>query len=505
MIPEPWEGRTPTIDTNQTESGSTVSETTTSLGKIRGTDSGGIERYWGIRFAEPPVGERRFAPTVRSGGWDGTYDATAYANRAIQPPMAEIFGPPGPGLPDEDCLFLNVFTPAADDAARPVMVWVHGGSYTTGSGNDYDASVLARQGDVVVVTVNYRLGVFGFLDLSSLGEQFAGSASNGFRDQIAALEWVHDHIADFGGDPSNVTIFGESAGAGSVLALLASPSAEGLFHKVIAHSPGGVNTAPVDFLSPLTAKLDDRGDGSVIDRLRALTAEKLLELQLAVAFNGGDIDGVVVTRHPTVAAGERGIPLIVGSNADEGTLFSSALAAMPEVFKLVSRMVAGQVVRGADPAALLQALRDAYPQDSDVQIYEKVWVDLFRRAAVETAAAATDSGAGGWLYRFDVPTSIVGGKLGATHACEIAFTFNWFDAGGAGLVMHERSEENIQLARRWSATVAAFARAGDPNGAGLPDWPQYSSDDRRCLILDSECRVETDPDAEHRKIWDDAS
>ena len=486
-----------------------MAEVTTTLGTIRGVDSAGVERYLGIRFAEPPVGERRFAPPVRSGAWEGTYDATSFANRAIQPPMSPLLGPPGPGSPGEDCLFLNVVTPAAERGDRPVLVWIHGGAYTTGSGNDYDASVLARQGDVVVVTVNYRLGLFGFLDLSSVGEDFAGSASNGFRDQIAALGWVQDHIAAFGGDPGNVTIFGESAGGGSVLALLAAPDAEGLFDRAIAHSPGGVNTAPLDYLTPLGMKLDEAGvrtTGSIVDDLRAMPADRLLELQTAIAFTGGDIDGTVVTRHPAVAAAERGIPLITGTNLNEGTLFSAILESMPEVFNLMTGAIAGQVVHGGDPSAYLAALRDTYPEDSEVATGERVWVDLFRRAAVECAAAASDSGAGGWLYRFDLPTTVLDGKLGATHACEIAFTFNWFEPGAQGLLMHDGDDPSTtDLARRWSDTVIAFARGGDPNGAGLPPWPQYSADDRRCLVLDRQARIETDPDAEHRKIWADAA
>lgn len=293
-----------------------------------------------------------------------------------------------------------------------------------------------------------------------------------------------------------------------MLAQLAAPAAGGLFHKAIAHSPGGVNTPPNDFLTPVLAGLDDgaggeASGGEAIDRLRAADVDRLLELQVKVAFNGGDVDGTVVTRHPTEAAAERGIPLIVGTNADEGTLFSAILAQLPGVFEAVTRGIAAQVVRGADPTAYLAAVHDAHPADDPVANAERVWVDLFRRTAIETAAAATTGGAGGRLYRFDVPTTVLGGGLGATHASEIAFTFNWFDRDGIGLVMHDRGDaEAAALARRWSDTIVAFARTGDPNGAGLPHWPRYGPDDRRCLVLDRQSRVDDDPDAEHRKVWE---
>lgn len=478
---------------------------TTGLGPIEGIENDGVQQFLGIRFAEAPIGERRFLPPVPTGPWTGTYDATRHGNKAVQSPQPAILGPPGPGDPDEDCLFLNVVTPAADGARRPVLFWIHGGAYILGSGNDYDGATLARQGDVVVVTVNYRLGLFGFLDLSSEGPEFAGSASNGFRDQICGLQWVHDHIADFGGDPDNITIFGESAGGGSVMALLASPSADGLYAKAIAHSPGGVNVAPTDLLTPLAAMVP--GDGPLVDRLRALTAEDLLDAQVKLAnLGGGAIDGVVVTRHPVDAIADRGqagVPLIAGSNHDEGTLFSAMYRQFPEVFEIMSRGLASEVMRGVGVEGYLQRLADTYADDDKLAWGERIWVDLFRRAALEAAETATTAGPGGWLYRFDLPSTAFGGGLGATHAAEIGFTFNWYASDDPqGILFHDAHDPAVKrLAEQWSNTVLAFARTGDPNGAGLPTWPRYDPVERKCLILDAEPRVEADPDDPHRKLW----
>jgi para-nitrobenzyl esterase len=480
----------------------TTTTITTRMGTVEGVRKFDVDHFLGIRYAQAPIGERRFRPPVPAGPWNGVHDATRVGNRACQPPAAEIFGKPGPGRPDEDCLFLNVFTPAADDRRRPVLCWIHGGAYTTGSGNDYNGSVLAAQGDVVVVTINYRLGALGFLDLSRLDGSYAGSASNGFRDQIAALEWIAANIADYGGDPDDVTIFGESAGGGSVLALLAAPAADGLFHKAIAHSPGGVNLPPLDWAPRLGEHLD--GDGPLLDRLRTASADELIAAQVAVGFAGGDIDGTVVTRHPIRAIEERGdagVPLVVGSNLDEATLFSAGQD--PDAFDRGSRAIARQVVRGGDVDAYLTALAATYPDDTAFDRAERVWVDLFRRTAVDAALAATAAGPGGWLYRFDLPTTVLDGRLGATHASEIAFTFNWVGGGKAkGLTFHDPSDPVVQeLAETWSNTVLAFARSGDPNGGGLPQWEPYGEPRRACLILDAEPRLEDDPDGAHRELW----
>ena len=255
----------------------TMAEVRTSLGTLRGGSRGGIEHYLGIPYAAPPVGARRFLPPDDPAPWDGVREATRFGPCAPQPPGVE--GSPLPDREvhwDEDCLFLNVYTPACDDARRPVLVWIHGGAYVRGSGDLYDGTSFAKVGDIVVVTLNYRMGVFGFVELGHLDEGLAGSANNGILDQIAALRWVREHISEFGGDPDQVTISGESAGAGSVMALLASPAADGLYHRAIAQN------APAGFgpLVPGAAEtlLEAMGGGG-LEALRTASAQELIDTQ----------------------------------------------------------------------------------------------------------------------------------------------------------------------------------------------------------------------------------
>jgi para-nitrobenzyl esterase len=487
-----------------------MAQRSTGRGVIEGVERLGVEQYRGIRFAEPPTGDRRFRPPVPAvdwtAGWDGTLDATVFAARAPQPEMAGVFGKPT-GVQNEDCLFLNLYTPAGTEpgAGLPVLFWIHGGAYRSGSANDFNGTVLCRQGDVVVVAINYRLGALGFLDVSDLDPSYAGSAANGIRDQICALRWVRDHVADFGGDPGNVTIFGESAGAGSVLALLASPEADGLYHRAMANSPGGMETPPARGRS--TRFADSLGStGEPLDRLLAADVEELLAVQIAHQFGGGAIDGTVVTRHPVEAIRERGadgVPLIVGTNLDEGPLFTIAFVDDPDACVTSAAQVATQVTRNGDVDRYLADVRRTHPDDDAYATANRVWNDLFRRSSVEAAEAATSAGPGGWLYRFEVPTTVLGGALGVAHAAEIPFTFNWFASDEPmGFNFHDRDDPaNIELAHRWSETVLAFARTGDPNAGTLPDWPRYDTGDRACMILDVAARIESDPDGTDRERW----
>ena len=490
----------------------TMTPTTTRLGTIVGKSEYDIQSFQGIPYAKPPVGERRFRAPEPHGPWSGTLDATRPGNRAMQPetpvtpPSAEAFS--------EDCLSVNIYTPAADGRARPVLFWIHGGAYYIGSGNDHDGSVLAAQGDVVVVTVNYRLGVFGFLDLSKYDDDLAGSASNGLRDQILALTWVRDNIADYGGDPNNVTIFGVSSGGGSVNALLAAPSADGLYHRAIAHSGTAITTAPAPLASALAAhlKVDER---ELLNHLRQLPAEELLAAQVASGITvGASVDGVVVTRDTYQAIAERaerGVPYIAGSNRHEGT-FVTSLAPEGTTFDPMNAVLGAMTVdllrAGADPGEYLAALQDAYPDDTGKTLTERVWTEMFRRAAIRTSEAVTAAGSSGWLYRFDLPSSVMDGALGATHGGEVPFTFNYYarpETSRIALALYDPKDPVVrQLAEQWSNTVLAFARTGDPNGAGLPHWSPYSADRRGVLILDAASRIEQDPDSELRKRWGDA-
>ena len=486
----------------------------TRLGAIQGVSNGNVDVFRGIRFAEPPVGLQRFRSPIAVDPWKGTFDASVWGNRSLQAP------PQQPGLPEqgeinEDCLFLNVYTPVRPntrDATRPVLVWIHGGAFTMGSGNDYDGAVLATQGDVVVVTVNYRLGMLGFFDLSALDPSFAGSASNGIRDQILALKWVRDNIADYGGDANNVTIFGESAGGASVNCVLAAPEADDLYHRAIAHSGGTPSMPPFDRTNELAAHLNVDLD-NLVNALAGMTGEEILAKQMATGLAGGSvIDGTVVTRSTAVAMsarGARGVPYIAGSNHDEGTLFTmmSQDTDFEKVLSSMGRTLARSTLDGADPTAYIDALRSEYPDASAKEIYESIWVDMFRRASINNAEAASTAGPGGWLYRFDLRSKLAGGALGATHASEIAFTFNSYAAKKMqGIGFHDSRDPIVkQLALDWSNTILAFAKTGNPNSGDLPNWPRYERSSRRSLVLDAESRIEdAELDQRHRDLWGDS-
>jgi para-nitrobenzyl esterase len=491
---------------------------TTRLGAIVGKSENDIQIFRGVPYAKPPVGERRFRPPEPYGPWSGTLDATQPGNSAMQPNI------PGRGLSaatySEDCLVVDIYTPAADGRARPVLFWIHGGAYYIGSGNDHDGSILAAQGGVVVVTVNYRLGVFGFLDLSKYDEALAGSVSNGFRDQILALTWVRDNIADYGGDPNNVTIFGVSAGGASVNALLAAPSADGLYHRAIAHSGLGVTNSPPPLASAsILAEYLKVDESKLLARIKQLPAEELLAAQLASGIRvDASVDGVVVTRDTYQAIAERGargVPYIAGSTRDEATMFTSyapegsifdPMIAVQGTTTWLGAKTFDLLRTGVGPAEYVAALRGAYPFDTDKKLYERVWNEMFRRAAIRTSEAVTAAGSSGWLYRFDLPSSVNGGALGAYHGSDVAFTFNDFARPSIPhrpFLYDTKDPVVLRLAEQWSNTVLAFARTGNPNGAGLPHWRPYSADHREVLILDAVSRIEKDPDAELRERWGD--
>lgn len=478
----------------------------TRLGAIKGLRRNDVLHFRGIRYAQPPTGLHRFLPPIPATGWTGTFDATHSPNRCSQPPTTYLGETVG--SPSEDCLFLNIVTPAAKGTGRPVLFWIHGGAFINGSANDYDGSVLAAQGDVVVVTINYRLGLLGFLDLSSLGSEFAGSASNGILDQILALKWVRDHIVDFGGDPENITIFGESAGGHSVMSLLASPEADGLFHRAIAHSPGTTDRPPPNLIPSLLTYLGVNRN-KLVSKLRATSVDDLIAIQNAVPSVGVGIDGTVITRSTNEAIiekGSKGVPLIAGTNKDEGRFFTALYAIADPDFMPPQEPIARIVTGGADPTSYMDALKALYPTASSAEIFERIWDGLFRRAAIGGVVSSTSAGVGGWLYQFDLPSTekFQGHDVGAGHAVEIPFTFNRFNSDDPGLAVFYRSSDPDvrKLSQQWSDTVIQFAKTGDPNSKGLPYWPRYDKETRATMVLDRESRVENDLNKVERLLWD---
>ncbi len=479
----------------------------TQFGDVKGLRQNGTLHFQGLPYAQPPIDDLRFKAPHKSEPSAELIDATRFPNRCVQAPSG-IFGQ-AIGTTSEDCLYLNVVTPSTDGSDRPVMFWIHGGGFTQGSANGYDGSMLAIQGDVVVVTINYRLGILGFLDLSPFGEDYAGSANNGIRDQVLALEWVRDNIADFGGNPENVTIFGESAGGASVLTLLATPSADGLYHKAIAHSPGSTETPPADHVNGLLEHLDTTKD-LVVDKLNGMSAEELFALQEVLSDFGAAIDGTVVTRSPNEAIrdrGAQGVPLIAGTNRDEGTFFSALFALFaPNAAAEFLDGMARAVTAGADPQPFIDALRAEDPSADDMKILERIFDAMFLKSALGSATQATLAGNGGWLYQFDYATTkpVFGRSVGATHAAEIPFTFNRFNSPDPGELIGYDSKDVVasELAQRWSDTLIAFARTGNPNGSGLPTWPHYDSESRATMVLDATPRIDHDLNRNLRELWE---
>jgi len=498
-----------------------IVETTT--GKVRGLEKRGVLQFRGIPYATA----ERFRPPQPVEPWSGVRDATSFGLICPQNPSPTEAVLGGQDRPSgEDCLVLNVFTPAADDAGRPVMVWIHGGAFVSGSGSIvwYDGTQLARRG-VVVVTINYRLGALGFLHLGHLDGEFAGSGANGIRDQVAALRWVRDNIAAFGGDPGNVTIFGESAGGMSVGTLLGTPEAAGLFHRAIAQSGAASNVHAPDVAewvtSRLLAALDLTPAG--FDALLEAPVEDVLRAQAAVAAEveagatrddgsrpGGlpfqpVVDGAVLPRPPleAVAAGSAaGIPLVVGTTADEWNLFhlQQRLAGSlteERVRRRIARLV------GADRAGdVVDAYRRALPEADPDGVVCAFMTDLvFRQPAIRLAEAQAPH-APVWMYRFDLASTAMGGALGACHAIDVPFVFDNLDRGGVEILLGELDDGARALADRTAGAWVQTARTAAPAHDDL-EWPAYDTADRLTCVLDRAPRVEADPEADRRRLWEE--
>jgi para-nitrobenzyl esterase len=504
----------------------------TSKGKLRGRSVGGVKTFKGIPYAAPPEGARRFMPPVAAAPWAGARDALDYGPRALQDDNALA-------LPDEvralmslsgyqpmreSCLVLNVWTPDVGHGKRPVLFWCHGGAFITGSASAAwnDGANLAKTGDVVVVSVNHRLGAFGYLHLEDIaGGDFASSGSAGMLDIVAALEWVRDNIAAFGGDPGNVTIFGESGGGAKVSVLLAMPAAKGLFHKAIIQSgpalemasrADGTETAE-RMLATLGLNVKQAGE------LRRLPAETLLQAQAEVlayvretarhvdrrrkGFNP-IVDGAHLPAgpfEPVAPAISAQVPLMIGTNKDEMTLF---LGHAPWVAGLdqarLVKVVQGFVGDGADAAGIVAAYRRLRPKDSPQDIAFAIATDQgIRLPSLLTAdRKVAQNAAPVFVYLFTFETPVLGGRLKSPHTLEIPYVFDTVDV--SPLTGDAPGRE--ALAKVMSQTWIAFARSGDPNHAGLPHWPRYDARRRPTMIFDAACRLENDPYGAERRVWD---
>ena len=481
----------------------------TSAGKVRGTVLDGINIFKGIPYGGTTAGKNRFMPPTRPAPWTETRDAIAFG-----PTAPQAVGRARGGVPaeSEDCLVLNVFTPALGNGrGRPVMVWLHGGgfSYGTGSAAILEGSSLARAGDAVVVTINHRLNVFGFTYAGDAGgSDFALSGGAGMLDVVAALEWVRDNIDRFGGDPNLVTIFGQSGGGRKVATLMSMPGAKGLFHRAIVESGAVLRlTTKGDAIRTTELLLAELGlRKNQIRELQDVPMARLLAADAAIAArvpvrepghtaNSPTVDGMAIPGHPwdpAAPAVSAGIPLMIGYVRTEETAYDRPT---PETLALDE---AGLTLRartrlGGDPDRVIDAFRKAHPDATPWDLWILIATDHPRGAySRETAKRkAAQKAAPAFLYRFDWETPEGGGHMRSPHAVEVPFVFNNIKLAGP---LVSKMPEAHALAGKIGAAWVAFARTGNPNTSGLPMWPAYSAASRDTMLFNNANRVEKDPD-----------
>jgi para-nitrobenzyl esterase len=495
----------------------------TTSGKLRGTADRGVSIFKGIPYAAPPLGPCRFRPPDKPAPWKGTRDALSYGNMAIQSEnvfalpadLLRIFTLAGRQKLDEDCLYLNVWTSGVSGNKRPVLFWCHGGAFITGSGSSpwTDGANLCRLDDVVVVSFNHRLGVLGYLHLEDLaGDDFDGAGTAGVMDIVAALEWVRDNIAQFGGDPGNVTIFGESGGGAKVSVLMALPGAKGLFHKAIIQSGPALQMADRnDGTNTARQVLEHLGlEAKEAGKLRSLPVARLLEAQVAVLAdvsraNFADrrrlgfnpvIDGKVFPGGPFAPAApsvSAHVPLMIGSNRDEMTLFLGHLDWVRNAtFENLPEALASYL--GKRTAEVVATYRAAQPASRADEIAIAVVSDLGIRAlSLQMAERKLALGvAPVFVYLFAWRTPVLGGRLRSCHTLEIPFVFS--NLKSAELTGSDPAR--LKLGERMSRAWIAFARDGNPG------WPAYSTAERATMIFDDACRVEKDPHGAERRVWE---
>jgi para-nitrobenzyl esterase len=501
------------------EEGMTV--VTTTAGRIRGAAGIAGLVFKGIPFAAPPVGPRRFAAPERSEPWEGVRDCTAFGPICPQLPMVEAGGVlplvDHPEASDEDCLFLNVWTPAADDAARPVIVWIHGGAFVEGSGSKpmYEGTSFARDG-IVFVSLNYRLNALGFLYLDEDFDSACGTGNLGLLDQLAALRWVQENIAGFGGDPLNVTVAGQSAGAHCIGALLAAPRAEGLFRRAILQSGAGHLALPRSTARTVSHRVLDLvgvqpGDWGA---LLGVPAQALVRAAMQVMHGESDallggvpfgtllpfapaVDGQVLHDRPDrwIADHGRGeVDVLVGTCEDEFRLFWFGMPAA--VSASLPAIEIASYFPGDTPTGYRG--RDATADELDASL--AVASDaVFGIPAIRLAEAQLRCGSRTWMYRFSWRTPIRGGALRACHALDLPFVFAEL---ASKETVGEQPPEN--LAHAMHGAWVSFAATGRPAHCLLPPWPQYDLQRRPVMVFGERATgvVVHDPRGLERRLWD---
>jgi para-nitrobenzyl esterase len=484
----------------------------TRQGTVAGVQAGGVHVFKGVPYAAPPFGSRRMRPPEPAPAWEGVRDCSQFGPTVPKNPYPAPFDSilPEPAIPGEDCLNLNIWTPELGDARLPVLVWVHGGAFLNGSGAvpQYDGTAFARDG-VVCVTINYRLGADGFLFLDD------GIANTGMLDQIAALRWVQDNIASFGGDPARVTIAGESAGAMSVTTLLSMPRAAGLFRRVIAQSGAGQHVLTAATAARVGGYLAEKlGVQVTREAIAAVPLPQLLDAQAALSRESqtpppdpvrwGEIATNLMVFEPVVdgdvlpavpldgirAGAGRDVDVLIGTNSDEERLFMVPTGVLGFIDDTVLQMAAAADGLGENA---LPTYRAGRPEASAGDLFATLVGDwFFRIPAIRVAEARPESPT--WVYEFAWPTPVLGGTLGACHAVEIPFVFDTLHADGGDLLLGPEPPQNLAdtVHRAW----VAFISDGDPG------WDRYTTADRATMVFNTESAVVKDPRGDERQLWE---
>lgn len=478
-------------------------------GTLQGSRFKDVQRFLGIPFAKPPVGELRFKAPHALPDWTGVRPANRFACAAIQPPRPAALLPEDPGY-SEDCLYLNVWAPTAA-GPHPVYVWIHGGANAAGTTAQpiFDGESFARRG-VVFVSIAYRLGVLGFVDLSGLlGDAYQGSGNNGLRDQIEALKWVRRNIATFGGDPERVTIGGESAGGKNVISLLAAPQAKGLFQRAICQSGGGQTYADQATAHDLAKRVLAHLEGTVgrPEALLAVNTQSLLAAQAAVIKEypakspfRAVIDGVVLNQAPLGAIAEgvgKHIPLLLGSNKDEAAFYGPSLTGDG---KAVPQDLANMPAPDFDQT-LAQYQRLFPDVDAETLRFKALTAESYGIPTLRLAEARAQTGEPAYMYRFDLAPEQGALRGLCVHTSELALVFGNMRLPTAAAIgpveplAHHLGEVMHSL---WVDFISAGPTLAQPNG----QWPRYDLPSRRVMIFGKQQRVESDPDLTERRIWE---
>jgi para-nitrobenzyl esterase len=515
----------------------------TSAGKIRGFERSGVYIFKGVPYGASTSGARRFLPPNKPEPWTGIRNTLAYGRVCPQTDSVHfdmggrnlangdedaflLHRGSAASVPGENCLCVNVWTPEINSSGkRPVMVFMHGGGFSTGSGHDllsYEGENLARNHDVVVVNHNHRLNVYGYLNLAAIGgEEFATSANVGMLDIVAVLDWVRAHITQFGGDPNNVTIFGQSGGGGKVAALMAMPAAKGLFHRAIIQSGPFLKALSPDYSQRVTQlTMDQLGlaryqvaelQNVPADRLSWAGEEAIRKIrrprpsvldaygwETAVGW-GPTVDGLTLPSHPfdpTAPMVSADVPLITGTNLNESVSGidhpRAGSMTVEEMHRLVHEAFAG------DAEAIIAAYRQDYPRATPFGLYAAICASQWRLPAFEQAARKAALGAApAYAYIYSWRTPVLDDRPGTFHAAEISFVFdnaeicNHYSAG---------DPDASVLSKQMSSAWVSFARTGNPNHSGMPHWPQYTANTPATMYFDTPCKVRNDPEGTGLRI-----